>query len=74
MCPPDVGTFMSSPVRDLALETIAPDERAVTAEFVAFLEAASARRYPTGPIRRFNQGRSSGCVEARKLKSAVRIP
>jgi hypothetical protein len=55
---------MPSSERDLAHETIAPDERAVTAEFVEFLQAASLRRTPTGPIQRFNQGRHSGCVEA----------
>jgi hypothetical protein len=55
---------MSSSERDLAQETIAPDERAVTAEFIDFLKAASLRRNPTGPIRRFNQGRHSGCVDA----------
>jgi hypothetical protein len=55
---------MPSLDRDLALETIAPDERAVTAEFIAFLKAASARRNPTGTIHRFNQGRAAGCVEA----------
>jgi hypothetical protein len=55
---------MPSSARDLAHETIAPDERAVTAEFIEFLKAASLRRNPTGPIRRFNQGRHSGCVEA----------
>ena len=55
---------MPASARDLARETISPDERAVTAEFIAFLEAASARRHPNGPIRRFNQARHSGCVEA----------
>jgi hypothetical protein len=49
---------------DFSQETIAPDERAVTAEFVEFLTNASTRRHPTGPIPRFNQGRASGCVEA----------
>lgn len=48
----------------LAQEVVAPDEASVTAEFIAFLEAASARRNPTGPIRRFNQGRAAGCVDA----------
>jgi len=36
----------------------------VIAEFIAFLKAASAKRYPTGVVRRFNQGRDAGCVEA----------
>ena len=45
-----------------AQETILPDEAALTADFISFLKAASARRYPTGTIRRFNQGRHAGCV------------
>jgi len=49
---------------DLALETISADEQSVTAEFIAFLKAASASRHPSGDIPRFNQGRASGCVEA----------
>jgi hypothetical protein len=52
------------PASGLAEETLAPDEAAVTARFIAFLEEASARRHPTGVVRRFNQGRHSGCVEA----------
>jgi hypothetical protein len=51
-------------IRSLAQEVIGPDEAAVTSEFIAFLEAASRRRDPEGPIRRFNQGRAAGCVEA----------
>jgi hypothetical protein len=49
---------------DLATETISPDEDAIVAEFIAFMKEASAKRHPTGPIRRFNQGRHSACVEA----------
>ena len=49
---------------DLAREVTLPDESATTAEFVAFLKAASAARHPTGEVRRFNQTRHSGCVEA----------
>ena len=45
-------------------ETIAPDEREVTARFIDFLKEVSARRHPTGIVRRFNQGRASGCVDA----------
>jgi hypothetical protein len=60
---------MPSSGRDLARETIAPDERATTAEFIEFLKAASLRRNPTGPLRRFNQGRHSGCVEAEFIVS-----
>ena len=48
----------------LAQETIAPDEARVTAEFIEFLKAASLKRQPTGPVRRFNQGRAAGCVRA----------
>ena len=47
----------------LAEETVAPDEAAVTEEFIAFLKAASARRHPSGVIPRFNQGRAAGCVD-----------
>jgi hypothetical protein len=48
----------------LAEETRAPDEAAVTAALIAFLKAASARRYPAGVMRRFNQGRHTGCADA----------
>jgi hypothetical protein len=52
--------------RDAALgvETPAPDEAEVTAAFIAFLKAATDRRHPNGPKRRFNQGRATACVEA----------
>ena len=53
----------TTPLR-LAEEVVDPAEARVNAEFIAFLKAASARRYPTGPIRRFNQGRAAGCVRA----------
>jgi hypothetical protein len=55
---------MPVPAVELARETISPDEQAMTAEFVAFLKTASTARHPTGEIRRFNQARASGCVEA----------
>jgi hypothetical protein len=48
----------------LAEETVAPDEAAVTADFITFLKAVSAKRHPTGVMPRFNQGRASGCVDA----------
>jgi len=48
----------------LAHETIRPDEAATVAAFVDFLKAASLKRYPTGTMQRFNQGRHSGCVTA----------
>src|SRR5688500_985042 len=53
-----------APSPNLAAETIAADEAAVTARFIAFLQEASARRHPTGVMPRFNQGRHSGCVDA----------
>jgi hypothetical protein len=49
---------------DLAREDVSPDEQSVSADFIAFLKAASAARHPTGTVRRFNQARASGCVEA----------
>jgi catalase len=55
---------MPSTSTGLAEEIMAPDEAAVVGEFIAFLRATSARRYPTGVVRRFNQGRHAGCVEA----------
>jgi hypothetical protein len=55
---------MSRTVPALAEETIAADEPAVTAEFIEFLKAASRRRHPAGVMKRFNQGRHTGCVEA----------
>jgi hypothetical protein len=48
----------------LAQETIQPNEAATLASFIEFLKAASLKRYPTGTIQRFNQGRASGCVNA----------
>jgi hypothetical protein len=48
----------------LAEERILPDEAATIAEFITFLKEASRRRHPTGPIRRFNQGRHTACVTA----------
>ncbi|HVH26184.1 MAG TPA: catalase family protein [Vicinamibacterales bacterium] len=47
-----------------AQETIAPDEATLTASFIDFLKSVSAKRHPTGIVRRFNQGRAAGCVEA----------
>jgi hypothetical protein len=48
----------------LAQETPLPNEAEQTAAFIAFLKAASLKRHPTGQMRRFNQGRASGAVEA----------
>jgi hypothetical protein len=55
---------MSGPTADLARETIPVDEQPITAEFIAFLKAASVARHQSGEIRRFNQARASGCVDA----------
>jgi hypothetical protein len=64
--------------RGLAEEAIGPGEDAVTAAFIEFLEAASRRRHPSGPVRRFNQGRAAGCVDAEfivpaDLPAALRV-
>ena len=69
---------MSTNFTGIAEEIVAPDEAAVTSEFIAFLKAASIRRAPHGPLRRFNQGRAAGCVEAEftvneGLAAALRI-
>lgn len=48
----------------LGEETVLPGEAALTTEFIAFLKAASAKRYPTGVRQRFNQSRATGCVNA----------
>jgi hypothetical protein len=45
-------------------EVITPDERAVVADFIAFLKEASLARAGNGPVRRFNQTRTTGCVRA----------
>ena len=55
---------MTTTLQRLAEETIDPAESGVTAEFIAFMKEVSARRHPSGPIRRFNQGRAAGCVRA----------
>ena len=48
----------------IAEEVVSPDEAAVVASFVKFIEETSARRHPTGTVKRFNQGRAAGCVKA----------
>ena len=48
----------------LGEETLDPNEPALVADFIAFLKEASAKRWPTPPVPRFNQGRAAGCVEA----------
>ena len=48
----------------LGAEVVTPDEQAVVADFIAFLKEASLARAGTGPIRRFNQTRTTGCVRA----------
>ena len=56
---------MPDPTADLAREEVPVDEHSVEADFIAFLKTASRARHPDGAIRRFNQARASGCVEAR---------
>ena len=48
---------MTTPIPNLAEETVAPDEAAVAAEFIDFLKATSAKHHPSGVMPRFNQGR-----------------
>ena len=49
----------------LGEEVVTADEQAVVADFIAFLKEASlARAGSTGPVRRFNQTRTTGCVRA----------
>ena len=48
----------------LAEETIAADEARITAQFIAFLKAASERRFRPGQRQRFNQARATSCVDA----------
>jgi len=55
---------MTTTTLRLAEEKIDPEEARVNADFIAFLKEVSVRRYPTGPIQRFNQGRAAGCVRA----------
>ena len=44
-------------------DAASPDEAALTAEFIDFLKAASAKRYPTGTMKRFNQGRQTAFLQ-----------
>jgi len=55
---------MATAGHPLAEETVDPHETAETADFIEFLKRASAQRYPTGIVRRFNQARAAGCVQA----------
>lgn len=52
--------------KELARETVAPDEDATIQSFIAFLQETSRRRAAEthSPIRRFNQTRAAGCVDA----------
>jgi hypothetical protein len=45
-------------------DAVSPDEAALIAEFIDFLKAASAKRYPTGTMKRFNQGRQTAFLQA----------
>lgn len=55
---------MDTTTAGLAREHVAADEAAVIADFIAFLKRVSAQRHPTGVVKRFNQARHAGCVEA----------
>jgi len=55
---------MSSAPQPLGEEIVDPAEAAQTADFIEFLKTASAHRYPTGIVKRFNQARAAGCVQA----------
>lgn len=48
----------------LAQEVVRPDEDALTTQFVAFLKAATEKRYPSGRRQRFNQARATAGVDA----------
>ena len=58
----------------VAEEQVAPDEAALAAEFVTFLKDASMKRHPTGVMRRFNQGRAAGCVDAEFIVDEALAP
>lgn len=45
-------------------DNVSPEETAVTNEFIEFLKTASAKRYPSGAMKRFNQGRQTAFVQA----------
>jgi hypothetical protein len=47
---------------ELGEEVVTADEQAIVADFIAFLKEASLKRAGDGPVRRFNQTRSTGCV------------
>jgi hypothetical protein len=58
------GEGVVSMTQDLAREVFADDESRLAQDFITFLKAVSARRHPSGRMRRFNQARAAGCVEA----------
>ena len=45
-------------------DTLSPDEAALITEFVDFLKGASAKHYPSGTMKRFNQGRQTAFLQA----------
>lgn len=45
-------------------ETVQPGEARLVTDFTAFLKKSSTARYRAGAMRRFNQARAAGCVEA----------
>jgi len=48
----------------LGEEVVTADEQVVVADFINFLKESSLARAGTGPVRRFNQTRTTGCVRA----------
>lgn len=65
---------MTGHERQLAEETIAPDEMALVDEFIAFLKMTSAKRHSSGVMPRFNQGRAAGCVDGAFIVPADLAP
>jgi hypothetical protein len=57
------GRMTTTAAHPTPLETVGPDEAALIQEFIAFLKDGSLKRHPTGPIRRYNQGRHTACVQ-----------
>jgi hypothetical protein len=45
-------------------EAVSTDEAALTSEFIEFLKDACTKRYPSGTMKRFNQGRQTAFVQA----------
>jgi hypothetical protein len=59
----------------LGEEVVTPDERAVVADFIAFLKEASLARAGDGPVRRFNQTRPpAASAPSSRARGAARGP